>query len=148
MNEPLHRASEITKPIWMRIPDDVSTRTRCDATHPRLYRFDAISMAPIAQFAIDIILDLHLVEREAHEKQLVGRERLMRRRQESPAIRARLHEWLTTQKTHCTRRRVRSPWRSTTAIALAARLPTNLPRFAEGRRALSRKGAHGRRSKR
>lgn len=78
---------------------EVSTRTRaaCHA-HLRRYFFEALSTAPIAQEAIDIILELYLIERDADEKQLVGRERLKLRRRTAPTIRARLHEWLTTQK--------------------------------------------------
>jgi transposase len=179
MNELLHRASEITRPIWIRILDDikvrlvvqadetrmrmqddgngkpkngfvwtfvakdddggtdvalvfagdrsgetprrilggtkgylvvdaysgynsiaeVSTRERaaCHA-HLRRYFHDALATAPVAQEAIDLILELYRVEHEADEKELTEDARLRLRRRRSPVARAKLKKWLDDQK--------------------------------------------------
>lgn len=77
----------------------VSTRQRaaCHA-HLRRYFHDALAQAPIAQEAIDLILQLYRVEHEADDKKLNGDERLKLRKERAPSIRQTLRAWLEKQR--------------------------------------------------
>lgn len=78
---------------------DVSSRERaaCHA-HLRRYFHDALSTAPIAQEAIDLILELYRVEHDAKERRIVGTDahRMLRAQRAGP-IRDRLKQWLDEQ---------------------------------------------------
>jgi transposase len=78
---------------------DVSCRERaaCHA-HLRRYFHEALSTAPIAQQAIDLILELYRVEHDAKEQRIVGSDaHQMLRKQRAGPIRARLKQWLDEQ---------------------------------------------------
>jgi transposase len=78
---------------------DVSSRERaaCHA-HLRRYFHEALPTAPIAQQAIDLILELYRVEHDAKEQRIVGTDahRALRTQRAGP-IRARLEQWLDEQ---------------------------------------------------
>ena len=78
---------------------DVSSRERaaCHA-HLRRYFHEALSTAPIAQQAIDLILELYSVEHDAKEQRIVGTDahRALRKQRAGP-IRERLKQWLDDQ---------------------------------------------------
>src|SRR5207344_1161479 len=79
---------------------DVSSRERaaCHA-HLRRYFHEALSTAPIAQEAIDLILQLYRVEHDAKERRFVGTDahRVLRQERAGPA-RQQLKQWLDSQQ--------------------------------------------------
>jgi transposase len=106
---------------------EVSTRKRgaCHA-HLRRYFHDSLSTAPVAQKAIDLILELYRVEREADEKGLGVEARLKLRQRKAPPIRTRLRAWLNEQK-------LRHPPKSPIGVAINYGLKrwADLGRFLE-----------------
>jgi transposase len=91
---------------------EVSSRKRaaCHA-HLRRYFHDALEKAPVAQNAIDLILELYRVEHAADDGGLTGEERLRHRRERAPPIRTRLKAWLEAE-------RPRHPPKSPIAVAI------------------------------
>jgi transposase len=80
---------------------DVSSRERaaCHA-HLRRYFHEALSTAPIAREAIDLILELYRVEHDAKEQRIVGTDaHLALRQQRAGPARMRLRVWLERQQT-------------------------------------------------
>lgn len=78
---------------------EVSRRKRaaCHA-HLRRYFHEALATAPVAQEAIDLILELYRVEHEAKEREIVGTaQHLKLRKQKSAPARDRLRAWLEQQ---------------------------------------------------
>jgi transposase len=79
---------------------EVSGRKRagCHA-HLRRKFHEALATAPVAQEAIDFILQLYRVEHEAQKKDIVGTAaHLALRRQKSGTIRGKLGAWLAQQQ--------------------------------------------------
>ena len=80
---------------------EVSSRERaaCHA-HLRRYFHEALATAPVAQEAIDLILELYRVEHDAKEQSVVGTDaHLMLRKARAGPARERLAHWLETQRT-------------------------------------------------
>jgi transposase len=79
---------------------DVSSRERaaCHA-HLRRYFHEALPTAPIAQEAIDLILELYRVEHDAKERRIVGTDaHLALRKERAGPARQRLKQWLDAQQ--------------------------------------------------
>lgn len=79
---------------------DVSSRIRaaCHA-HLRRYFHEALATAPIAQEAIDLILQLYRVEHEAKKQGILRTSAHFTLRQtKSTGVRDKLHAWLTSQQ--------------------------------------------------
>jgi transposase len=78
---------------------DVSSRERaaCHA-HLRRYFHESLATAPIAQQAIDLILELYRVEHDAKEQRIVGTDehRTLRQQRAGP-VRVRFKHWLDDQ---------------------------------------------------
>ncbi|HTJ83446.1 MAG TPA: IS66 family transposase [Polyangiaceae bacterium] len=74
---------------------DVDGRERTGCwSHARRYLFDALASAPEARDGLDIILDLFMIEREAHALNIVGTaEHLELRKKESAAVLDRFRDW-------------------------------------------------------
>lgn len=72
-------------------------RAACHA-HLRRYFHEALATSPVAQQAIDIILELYRVEQDAQRRQIVGTTRHLKlRRRRSAKIREKLKVWVETQ---------------------------------------------------
>ena len=81
---------------------EVSRRERaaCHA-HLRRYFHEALATAPVAQEAIDLILELYRIEHEATARKIVGTPKhLELRRRESASVRTKLKAWLDGQLEH------------------------------------------------
>ena len=79
---------------------DVSSRKRA-ACHAQLRRYfhEALSTAPVAQEAIDLILRLYRIEHEAEKMGIAGTAaHLALRKKKSASARGKLHAWLTRQQ--------------------------------------------------
>ncbi len=108
--------------------EDVSSRKRaaCHA-HLRRYFHEALTTAPVAQEAIDLILGLYRVEHDAQKRHIVGTARHLKlRRARSAPIRHQLQVWLAEQEP---RHPPKSP--ISTAIRYAQNHWVELGRFLE-----------------
>jgi transposase len=104
-------------------------RAACHA-HLRRYFHEALPTAPIAQEAIDLILELYRVEHDATTQKIVGTDQhLALRRDRAGPARERLHAWLLQQKP---RHPPKSP--IATAINYALKQWSELGRFLEDAR--------------
>jgi transposase len=130
---------------------DVSSRERaaCHA-HLRRYFHEALATAPVAQEAIDLILELYRVEHLAKERRIVGSaEHLALRKERAGPARERLAMWLADQlERHPPKsplgiaiRYARGHWDELGRFLLDARLPldNNASERALRRVALGRK---------
>lgn len=79
---------------------DVDGRIRAGClAHVRRKFFDALSTAPEAQQALDLILDVYRVEHRAYERDIVRTEvHVQLRDSESRAVMSKLHAWISGQK--------------------------------------------------
>jgi len=79
---------------------DVGGRTRAGCmAHVRRKFFEALKTAPEAQTALDLILDVYRVERDAREREILGTEaHLALRKTISRPILGRWRQWLDEQK--------------------------------------------------
>jgi transposase len=79
---------------------DVDGRTRCGCwSHARRYLFRALATAPEARNALDMILELFRVERDARERNVFGAdEHLALRIRRSRPVLDRLKAWIEAQK--------------------------------------------------
>jgi transposase len=77
---------------------DVDGRVRAGClAHVRRRAFDALSGAPEAQAALDLILNVYRVEQRATERGIVRTDARVRHAQSRAAM-AKLHEWMTAQQ--------------------------------------------------
>jgi transposase len=92
---------------------EVSSRERAAYhAHLRRYFHEALSTAPVAREAIDLILELYRVEHEAKEQRITGTAaHLVLRKQRAGPVRERLAHWLEQQ-------RARHPPKSPIGIAI------------------------------
>lgn len=82
------------------IVTDVDGRDRTGCwSHARRHLFDALATAPEARRGLDIILDLFMIERSAHNQNIVGsRAHLVLRKKKSAKVIARLLAWRDEMK--------------------------------------------------
>jgi transposase len=79
---------------------DVHGRTRCGCfSHARRYLFRALDQAPEARDALDMILELFRVERDAMDQELFGTDKhLAMRRVRSQPVLDQLRDWIDQQR--------------------------------------------------